>query len=83
MKIMKSKLILGRARWHGIRSNNHKLLLVAWVAPAGHQEGNLPQESMAALGQRGCGVSLWSFSGLMEIKRELAGLVMVLVQARA
>lgn len=56
---------------------------MAWVAQAGHQEGNLPQESMAALGQRGCGVSLWSFSRLMEIKRELAGLVMVLVQARA
>lgn len=31
------------------------------MARAGHQEGNLPQESLAALGQRVCGVSLEVF----------------------
>lgn len=56
---------------------------MAWMAQAVHQEGSLCQESMAALGQKGCGLSLQRLSEIAEGKQQLACLVMVFVQAPA
>lgn len=53
------------------------------MAQAVHQEGSLCQESMAALGQKGCGLSLQRLSEIAEGKQQLACLVMVFVQAPA
>lgn len=56
---------------------------MAWMAQAVHQEGSLCQESMAALGQEGCGLSLQRLAEITEGKQQLACLVMVFVQAPA